>query len=156
MMASAVGMLARRNGETDPMVMALAAAMAAGQQAVTELRTMIPAEVREPEGSININELVRDVLDLDTGHLLAAGIRVSWKPQAMLPALQGYPNKLRALFKALIDNAIEAMSGRGWRERELSVITRAQLGSRSPRITAEPSRSIPRRPRVAAFAWCCR
>jgi len=129
MMASAVGMLARRNGETDPMVMALAAAMAAGQQAVSELRTMIPAEVREPEGSININELVRDVLDLDTGHLLAAGIRVSWKPQAMLPALQGYPNKLRALVKALIDNAIEAMNGRGWRERELSVITRAQLGS---------------------------
>jgi len=46
----------------------------------------------------------------------------------VLPALQGHPNKLRGLFKALIDNAIEAMSGRGWRERELIVITRAQLG----------------------------
>jgi signal transduction histidine kinase len=46
----------------------------------------------------------------------------------MLPTLQGYPNKLRGLFKALIDNAIEAMSTRGWRERELIVITRAQLG----------------------------
>ena len=47
----------------------------------------------------------------------------------MLPALQGYPNKLRSLFKVLIDNAIDAMSSRGWRERELRMITRAQLGS---------------------------
>ncbi|OHC64658.1 MAG: nitrogen fixation negative regulator NifL [Rhodocyclales bacterium GWA2_65_19] len=129
MMASVVGMLARRNGEGDPMAVALADAMATGQQALAELRAMIPAETREAEGVINVNELLRDVLDLATVRLLAAGIRVGWKPQAMLPALQGYPNKLRSLFKALIDNAIEAMSARGWRERELAVITRAQLGS---------------------------
>jgi protein-histidine pros-kinase len=43
--------------------------------------------------------------------------------------LQAHPNKLRSLFKALVDNAIEAMSARGWRERELLVITRARLGS---------------------------
>jgi nitrogen fixation negative regulator NifL len=129
MMGSVVGMLARRNGDGDPMVVALADALAAGQQGLAELRAMIPAETREPPGSCNINELLRDALDLATTRLLASGIRVSWKPQAMLPALHGYPNKLRALFKALIVNAIEAMSGRGWRERELSVITRAQLGS---------------------------
>jgi len=129
LMASAVGMLARRNGESDPMAIALAAAMAAGQRALTELRGMIPVETCEPSGAINVNELLRDVLDLTTHRLLASGIGVNWKPQAMLPALQGYPNKLRALFKALIDNAIEAMSGRGWRERELSVMTRAQAGA---------------------------
>jgi nitrogen fixation negative regulator NifL len=76
---------------------------------------------------MNVNELLRDVLDLETVRLLSSGIRVTWKPQAMLPTLQGYPNKLRALFKALIDNAIEAMSGRGWRERELCLVTRARL-----------------------------
>lgn len=129
MMASVVGMLARRSGESDPMVLALSDAISVGQQALTELRAMIPAETREPAGSANLNELLRDALDLTTGHLLAAGIRVTWKPQAMLPSLHGHPNKLRSLFKALIDNAIEAMSGRGWRERELSVITRARLGS---------------------------
>ena len=128
MVASVVAMLGRRNGRADPTTLALSDAMAAGQQALAELRAMIPAETREPSGSINVNELVRDVLDLTTVRLLAAGIRVSWKPQAMLPTLQGYPNKLRSLFKALIDNAIEAMSARGWRERELSVITRAHLG----------------------------
>jgi len=128
MMASVVAMLARRNGGTDPMAVALADAMASGQQALAELRAMVPAETREPSGAINVNELLRDVLDLSTRRLLAAGISVNWKPQAMLPTLQGYPNKLRGLFKALIDNAIEAMSTRGWRERELLVITRAQLG----------------------------
>ncbi len=129
MMASAAGMLARRNGGNDPMVLALADAMAGGQRALDELRAMIPSETREPSGAINVNELLRDVLDLATNRMLAAGIRVSWKPQAMLPALQGYPNKLRSLFKVLIDNAIDAMSSRGWRERELRMITRAQLGS---------------------------
>jgi len=128
MMSSVVAMLARRQGGSDPMAVALADAIASGEQALAELRAMIPAETREPSGAINVNELLRDVLDLSTRRLLASGIRVSWKPQAMLPTLQGYPNKLRSMFKVLIDNAIEAMSGRGWRERELSVISRAQLG----------------------------
>lgn len=128
MMASAVSMLARRQGEGDPMALALADAMASGQQALAELRAMIPAETREAAGVVNVNELLRDVLDLTTSRMLANGIRVNWKPQAMLPALQGYPNKLRSMFKALIDNAIESMSARGWRERELVVASRAQLG----------------------------
>jgi protein-histidine pros-kinase len=127
MVASVIGMLARRQGEHDPMSIALADAMAAGHTALAELRAMIPAETLEPSGSMNVNELLRDVLDLETVRLLSSGIRVTWKPQAMLPTLQGYPNKLRALFKALIDNAIEAMSGRGWRERELCLVTRARL-----------------------------
>jgi nitrogen fixation negative regulator NifL len=129
MMNSVVAMLKRRSGETDPMVVALADAMASGQRALDELRAMTPAESQEAIGSVNINELLRDVLDLTTGNLLASGITVTWKPQAMLPTFSGYPNKLRSLFKALIDNSIEAMSTRGWRERELVLLTRAKLGS---------------------------
>ena len=128
MMASVVGMLARRKGETDPMSVALADAVTAGQKALDELRSMIPGETREPIGPVNLNELLRDVLDLSTGRLLAAGITVNWKPQAMLPTLKGAPNKLRSLFKALIDNAIEAMNTRGCRERELTVVSKARLG----------------------------
>jgi hypothetical protein len=96
MMSSVVAMLARRQGGSDPMAVALADAIASGEQALAELRAMIPAETREPSGAINVNELLRDVLDLSTRRLLASGIRVSWKPQAMLPTLQGYPNKLRS------------------------------------------------------------
>jgi nitrogen fixation negative regulator NifL len=150
MMGSVVGMLTRRNGENDPMAMALADALGAGQQGLAELRAMIPAETSEPTGSCNINELLRDALDLATTRLLAAGIRVSWKPQAMLPALQGYPNKLRALFKALIVNAIEAMSTRAWRERELSVISRAQLGSIEI-VIEDSGPGIPREQQLKVF-----
>lgn len=128
MIGSVVSMLSRRAGGSDPMAMALAEAMASGHQALNELRAMIPNESKEASGSCNINELLRDALDLCTGKLLSAGIQVNWKPQAMLPTIQGYPNKLRSLFKALIDNAMEAMSVRGCRERELSVTTQAKLG----------------------------
>ncbi|HLA33853.1 MAG TPA: nitrogen fixation negative regulator NifL [Rhodocyclaceae bacterium] len=126
MIASAVGMFARRKNQGDATAMALVDALVAGQEALDELRAMIPLETREAAGSSNLNELLRDVLDLSTGRLLAAGISVSWKPQATLPLLPCHPNKLRSLFKALIDNAIEAMSARGWRERELTVTTRAE------------------------------
>ena len=111
---------------------------------------MIPAETREPAGSVNVNELLRDVLDLTTVRLLSAGIRVSWKPQAMLPTLQGCPNKLRSMFKALIDNAIEAMSARGWRERELSVITRAHLGGIEI-VVADSGPGIPPERQIKVF-----
>lgn len=129
MMASVAAMMARRKSESDPMAIALADAIAAGQQALEDLRGMIPAGKNEAFGSANINELVRDVLDLSTGRLLAAGVSVSWKPQMMMPAVKCHPNKLRAMFKALIENAIDAMTTRGWRERELSVSTQARLGS---------------------------
>ncbi|MBP9804805.1 MAG: nitrogen fixation negative regulator NifL [Candidatus Accumulibacter sp.] len=128
MIASVVGMLSRRKGETDPMSVALADAVSAGQQALEDLRSMIPGDTREKIGPVNVNELLRDVFDLSTTRLLAAGITVNWKPQAMLPALQGAPNKLRSLFKALIDNSIEAMNTRGCRERELTVASSARLG----------------------------
>lgn len=129
MIASAVGMLARREGSTSPKAVALGEAVRMGEEALAGLRAMIPAQSAEAESTVNANELLRDVLDLSTGRLLAAGIRVTWKPQAVLPALRGYPNKLRSLFKALVDNAVDAMSTRGWRERELTVSTRALDGS---------------------------
>lgn len=134
MIASAVGMLGRRVGGGggamgDPMAQALAEAVQAGQAALETLRGIIPAQPREHRSLVNINEALRDVLDLATGRLLGAGVSVAWQPQAVLPAANADPNRLRALFKALVDNAIEAMNAKGWRERELRVATRALLGS---------------------------
>jgi len=81
--------------------------MAAGQHAVTELRTMIPAEVREPEGSIQYQRT--DTRCARSRYRPPAGRRHPRQLETAgdAAALQGYPNKLRALFKALIDNAIE-------------------------------------------------
>jgi len=125
--ASAVAMLNRRN-QNDPMSAALAEAVQAGQAALDNLRQEIPAAPREERSSLSLNEVLRDVLQLSTGALLSAGVTVQWQAEATLPALIGYPNRLRSMFKALIDNALEAMNTKGWRERELHVTTRTLSG----------------------------
>jgi nitrogen fixation negative regulator NifL len=126
--ASAVARLGRRPG-SDPMAQALADAVQAGQSALEQLRHIIPSQPRAARSLVNINEALRDVIDLSSGRLLAAGITVAWQPQSVLPAVHGDPNRLRALFKTLVDNAREAMNVKAWRERELRVATRALLGS---------------------------
>jgi len=127
-LASVVAMQTRRDRH-DPTAAALNEALAAGQAALDTLRRAIPEPTREAVTLSNVNALLRDVLDLTTARLLAAGVIVNWKPQAVLPAIQGYPVRLRALFKALIDNALEAMNAKGWHARELAVTTRGLLGN---------------------------
>jgi len=123
MISSAVGMMARRSKD-DPMASALAEALKNGEEALEKLRGMIPRQSSAVSATANLNELLRSVLDLSTGRLLKAGISVAWKPQATLPPINGYPNSLITLFKSLVDNAIDAMSTRGWNERELTLVTR--------------------------------
>ncbi|MCX8086627.1 MAG: nitrogen fixation negative regulator NifL [Rhodocyclaceae bacterium] len=123
-LASVLATEARR-GRQDSTMTALAEALAAGQAALETLRRATPEPTAEIETSVNLNELLRDVLDLSTARLLAAGITVGWHPQAVLPAVPGQPVRLMALFKALVDNAIEAMNVKGWQARELSLTTRA-------------------------------
>lgn len=127
-LASVVAMQARRDRH-DPIAAALGDTLAAGQAALETLRRAIPEPTRETATLANLNALLRDVLDLSTGRLLAAGVTVNWKPQAVLPAVNGYPIRLRALFKALVDNALEAMNVKGWQTRELTVTTRSLPGS---------------------------
>ena len=127
-LASVVAMQGRR-GQHDPTAAALGEALRAGQEVLDTLRRAIPEPSTETATATNVNEVLRDVLDLSTGRLLAAGVTVNWKPQAVLPMIPGYPIRLRAMLKALIDNALEAMNARGWRVRELTLATRGLLGS---------------------------
>lgn len=125
-LASVVNMMGRRG--CDPAQAALAEALKAGQTAVETLRAAVPSTAGEYPSSVNLNELMRDVLDLSAQHFLAAGIEVKWQPQLVLPAVQGYPNRLRVMFKGLVDNAVEAMNVKGWHTRELLIASRAQGG----------------------------
>lgn len=127
-MATVLATLERR-GRDVPAGDALASALEAAQAAVATLRTAIPERPVETPTTVNLNEVLQDVLELTTKRLLAAGIGVAWRPQTVLPNLHGFPNRLRAMVKALVDNAIDAMDGRGWRERELRLTTRALTGA---------------------------
>jgi nitrogen fixation negative regulator NifL len=117
-MASAVNVLQRR----DPAAAGvLQQALSASREHLEALRQVIPQSPQETLVSVNINEILRDVLEVSTPRLLAAGIVVDWQPAPTLPAILGRPLQLRMLFKALVDNAIEAMNIKGWKRRELSL-----------------------------------
>lgn len=122
-MSSVVGTIARR-GCCEAAGTALVEALAAGQCAAENLRRAIPEHEPEARTAVNLNEVARDVLDLTTRRLLATGVSVQWKPQAVLPSVNGHANGLRAMLKALVDNAIDAMNAKGWRQRDLLVTTR--------------------------------
>ncbi|GHU16399.1 hypothetical protein AGMMS50243_02390 [Betaproteobacteria bacterium] len=119
-MRSAVGML---NNREPAMSGALASALAEGRAHLEELRQLIPPGTREAVTPCNLNEVLRDVLDVCTARMLQNGITVNWRPAATLPAILGRPMQLHSLFKALVDNAIDALSQRGWKLRDISLST---------------------------------
>ena len=127
-MASILATLERRSG-FDPAGAALTEVLKTCKETVESLRSVIPEHRSESLTAVNINEVMRDVLDLTTTRMLASGISVHWRPQAVMPSVNAYPNRIRTMFKALIDNAIDAMNIKGWRERNLLVTTGGQNGS---------------------------
>jgi len=120
-MRAVIGMLKNR----EPVMSgALSAALAEGHAHLEELRQLIPPDTREAVAPVNLNAVLRDVLEVCTTRMLANSITVNWRPCAVLPAILGRPLQLHSLFKALVDNAIDALSQRGWKTREISLTTR--------------------------------
>jgi nitrogen fixation negative regulator NifL len=117
-MASAANVLQRRDPASASVLLQ---ALSASREHMETLRQVIPQSPQEILVSTNLNEILRDVLEICTPRLLGAGIVVDWQPAATLPSITGRPRQLRMLFKALVDNAIEAMNIKGWKRRELSL-----------------------------------
>jgi nitrogen fixation negative regulator NifL len=128
MIGSVLGTMERR-GNGLPAGAALNEALNAARGALENLRAAMPGRSDELPTAVNLNEALHDVLELATPRMLAAGISVAWRPQAVLPAINGYPNRLRAMLKALVDNAMEAMNVKGWRERELTITSCSRHGN---------------------------
>lgn len=120
-MDSAVRLLQKR----DPVgADILLEALATSRSHIEALRQFIPEGNGEEKLGVNLNEVLRDVLTIATPALLAAGVVVDWQPAPLLPVIPGRPLPLRVLFKALLENAIEAMDIKGWQRRELAIATR--------------------------------
>lgn len=131
LIAAAATLHRRRSGQSggfDALAQALADAQAAGEQAIATLQAAMPPAPEEPGGPVNLNEVLRDVLMLETEILLSAGITVDWRPAHVLPSVQGDPAALRNLFRQLVGNAVEAMNVRGWNARALFIGTAARDG----------------------------
>jgi len=141
MLMAATGMELRRrherHEERSSLLSALNAAVSAGKEAIAVLEGSLPRLAREPLVILNINQVVRDAIGITTERLLAEGIVIDWRPSPVLPPIWGYENQLRAMFKQLIDNAIDALDGEQCPERILTITS--EHGDDEVRITIEDS-----------------
>jgi len=134
LIAAAHDLLERRGAQGDPALRhALRQATTAGREALERLRALIPQVPPEAAAPVNINQLLREVLELCKHRLLAGGTIVDWKlaggtivdwkPTPILPAVTARASRLRGMFKQLLDNALDAMEGNRHQPRELRIVT---------------------------------
>jgi len=129
LLSAAVNVLQRRavdDKQDGAVLSALEEALQAGQAALDNLQESLPPPLQETKQPVNINQLIREVISIDAEKLLAQGITVEWNPSLRLPALIGRERRLRSMFKQLFDNAIDAMSERVVKHRELTIVTREE------------------------------
>lgn len=146
-MNSALNLLGRRDS---PGTAVLKGALAASREYLDNLRQVIPPQGPEMVTGVNLNEVLRDVLDICTPRLLAAGVVVEWRPTPVLPHVPGRPVQLRMLFKALVENAVDAMNVKGWNRRELAVSTLVR-GSRMQVLLEDSGPGMAQEVKLHAF-----
>jgi len=97
--------------------------MSAGEESITRLKQCLPEAENTGRSPVNINQLLHETLVLLTHRLLSAGVVVDWKPTPVLPTVMGLENRLRAMLKQILENAIDAMNQSGIDKRELRIST---------------------------------
>ncbi len=97
--------------------------LTAGEESLARLKRCVPEAQEGAMVPVNINQLLHESLVLLTQRLLAAGVVIDWKPTPVLPTVMGLENRLRAMFKQILENAIDAMNQSGVKRRELRIST---------------------------------
>ncbi|MCE2029670.1 nitrogen fixation negative regulator NifL [Sessilibacter corallicola] len=129
LIGAALAMLARRKdvfSDQDPVIQALKDAQKAGHQALENLTRSLPDTSDQSKTSVNVNEVLRNVIRLSTQKLLSHSIVVDWQPALRLPPVLGKEGKLVSAFRSLVDNSIEAMADSNLIKRELTIRTYEQ------------------------------
>ncbi|WES32084.1 nitrogen fixation negative regulator NifL [Varunaivibrio sulfuroxidans] len=124
-MAAAANMLERQGGADAGVLATLGDVLGAGRDALARLKAAMPDIEDEPEMPVNLNEIIRDVLDVSIETIIKEGISVDWRPARVLPNVPGRPNGLRLLVRHLLDNAVLAVKEPGGSGREVRIVTRA-------------------------------
>ncbi len=151
MIAAAVKMLERRaDGAADSLVDGLVQALRSGGQALETLRACIPSAAAEITQPVNLNAVLQDVLRMATPRLLADGVVVEWLPAEELPPVPGRVNQLAALFKQVVDNALDAIHEVRGARRELKVATTA-FADRVEVLVEDSGPGVPEEWRLKAF-----
>lgn len=96
-----------------------------GEEAVATMQKCIPEIFQAAVIPVNLNKILHEMMLLSEQRFSNHDIEVHWQPMQTLPTILGSENRLRILFKQLIDNAIEAMSQSGCAEQRLKITTEA-------------------------------
>lgn len=116
---------------------ALGMARVAGEAAKRRLAGALPSAHHRRRATVNMNEVLRDVLAMATPRMLAAGVVVDWRPERTLPPYWGDPVALQDLFRQLIENALDALDEVPASARALTICS--QLGNGEIEIVIEDS-----------------
>lgn len=128
LISAAVGMMVRRDGpeaKERHLYQVLDEAIKSGRKAMETLRSCMPSEPESTSGNVNLNQLIRDLLSVNTRRMLGMGVVVDWQPDPVLPKVVADESALRRMFKQLLDNALDAMDVPEVHTRELSLYTQA-------------------------------
>jgi nitrogen fixation negative regulator NifL len=153
MIAAAENMLERRNGiaSNEPLVDVLQQALASGREAMQILRASMPGELSEAATSVDVNQLLREVLSISTERLLARGVVVDWRPASVLPKIPAKELQLRGMFKQLVENALDALDENTLKRRELIISTMNPSPDIVEVIIEDSGPGIPEELRVKVF-----
>ena len=92
-----------------------------GEIAINTMQKCIPEISQSPLTATNLNQILHDVLLLSEQRIALTGIEINWQPLSSLPNMLGSENRLRILFKQLIDNAIDAISTSNNAEQRIKI-----------------------------------
>ncbi len=121
---AAIQIMAQRNdGRNKALKDLLSQVQEMGEETLETLQRCVPEIPESAIVPVNLNQLLHEVMLLFSTKFLANGVVVDWLPNPVLPSILGSANKLRMLFKQLIDNAVNALNRAGSVERMIKIIT---------------------------------
>jgi len=94
-----------------------------GEEAIATMQKCIPDILQTTLISVNLNQILHEVLLLSDQRIWSKGIDVQWQPLTELPTMPGSENRLRILFKQLVDNAIDALCALETGEQRIKIST---------------------------------
>ncbi|MEQ1527995.1 MAG: nitrogen fixation negative regulator NifL [Methylococcales bacterium] len=119
-------MTQRNDSQNQPLKELLNQVRTMGEDTLATLQRCVPEIPESAVIPVNLNQLLHEVMRLYNSKFLANGIVVDWLPNSVLPTILGSENKLRMLFKQLIDNAVNAMNRANSNDRVIKISTAVQ------------------------------
>lgn len=126
---AAIQIMTQRNDtQNQPLRDLLSQVQSMGAETLATLQRCVPEIPETAVTTVNLNQLLHEVMLLQHQKFLANGVIVDWLPNPVLPSIMASENKLRMLFKQLIDNAVNAMNRVGSHLREINISTAIEQG----------------------------